>query len=149
MVDKVNNCRYFLQMENSKLVSFCYCARIEVTKLPDKMDYLEGQALDATGMIITAICEDGSRRDITKDVNTDNLFVFSDNLTFTYTELDSEFTATIFGFNVTKFDPNIHLIDFTYTTNEDGTYTLTGWNQTLNGEASTEMIVPDSSLVRV
>lgn len=37
------------------------------------------------------------------------------------------------------------LDDFTYTTNDDGTYTITGWNQTYFGEPSTVMIVPDDS----
>lgn len=35
------------------------------------------------------------------------------------------------------------LIDFDYTTNENGTYTLTNWKQTLNGEESTELIIPE------
>ena len=35
------------------------------------------------------------------------------------------------------------LIDFEYTDNNDGTYTLTGWKQTYNGASSTEMVVPD------
>jgi hypothetical protein len=40
------------------------------------------------------------------------------------------------------------LDDFTYTTNDDGTKTITGWNETHMGEPSTEMIVPiDNSII--
>lgn len=40
-----------------------------------------------------------------------------------------------------------NLEDFTYKTNDDGTYVLTGWNQTLYGESSTEMYVPDNVIL--
>lgn len=147
MVDKVNNYKYFLQMENGKLVSSCRCASIEVAKLPDKIEYLEGQTFEPTGMIITAIYEDGSKKEITEGFIYEP-FVMSNEFIVTYIEYNEEY-STIVPLNLIKFNPEIHLIDFTYTINEDGTYTLTGWKQTLNGEASTEMIVPDSSLVRV
>ena len=40
------------------------------------------------------------------------------------------------------------LDDFTYTTNEDGTNIITGWNETYLGKSSTEMIVPnDGSII--
>ena len=39
------------------------------------------------------------------------------------------------------------LIDFEYTTNADGTVTLTAWKQTLNGVASTEMVIPDDKRI--
>lgn len=40
-------------------------------------------------------------------------------------------------------DPSIDLIDFEYTDNGNGTYTLTGWKGTLNGEPSTELVIPN------
>lgn len=149
MVDKINNYKYFLQMENGKLISFCHCAKIEVTKLPDKIDYLEGQAFDPTGMVLTAVCEDGSKREITEGF-TYEPFVMSNEFMITYNENNiGNIITSIINLNMTEFEPAIHLIDFDYVTNEDGTYTLTGWKQTLNGEISTEMVVPDSSLVRI
>ena len=36
------------------------------------------------------------------------------------------------------------LIDFEYTKNGNGTYTLIDWKETLNGKSSTEMVVPDN-----
>lgn len=37
--------------------------------------------------------------------------------------------------------------DFTYTTNDDGTKTITGWKETYLGAASTEMIVPNDGTI--
>lgn len=39
------------------------------------------------------------------------------------------------------------LIDFEYTDNGNGTYTLTAWKGTLNGVESTELIIPDDSRI--
>ena len=36
------------------------------------------------------------------------------------------------------------LQDFEFIENDNGTYTLTGWLGTLNGEPSTEMVIPDN-----
>ena len=41
----------------------------------------------------------------------------------------------------------LKLIDFEYTDNRDGTVTLTAWKQTLNGVASTEMVIPDDNRI--
>jgi hypothetical protein len=39
------------------------------------------------------------------------------------------------------------LEDFNYTTNADGTFTLTGWKGTRFGVASTELVIPDDSRI--
>lgn len=39
------------------------------------------------------------------------------------------------------------LTDFEYTENDDGTYTLTEWKGTCNGEESTEIIIPDDEQI--
>jgi hypothetical protein len=36
------------------------------------------------------------------------------------------------------------LRDFRYIVNNDGTYTLTEWKGTLNGETSNSLVIPDS-----
>lgn len=41
----------------------------------------------------------------------------------------------------------LKLIDFEYEDNRDGTVTLTAWKQTLNGVASTEMVIPDDNRI--
>lgn len=42
--------------------------KIEVTTLPDKMTYAEGETFDPTGMVVTATYANGKTRDITKYV---------------------------------------------------------------------------------
>lgn len=39
------------------------------------------------------------------------------------------------------------LIDFEYIKNNDGTVTLTAWKGTLNGEPSTELVIPDNARI--
>ena len=41
------------------------------------------------------------------------------------------------------------LKDFEYVAEDDGTYTLTGWKQTLNGQPSTECVIPDIHLINL
>lgn len=42
---------------------------------------------------------------------------------------------------------NASIDDFTYTINDDGTRTITGWNETYLGEPSTEMIIPSDGVI--
>ena len=51
------------------------------------------------------------------------------------------------GTLVSSIDIDKTLIDFEYTDNQDGTYTITAWKGTLNGKPSTEMIVPNNSQI--
>lgn len=39
------------------------------------------------------------------------------------------------------------LVDFEYVANGDGTYTITDWKGTYNGEASTRCIIPDDERI--
>ena len=64
-----------------------------------------------------------------------------------HTELNN--ITTELEVTVTEFDPAVVLVDFTYTDNGNGTYTITGWKGTYNGEASSEMIVPNNAYVIV
>ena len=41
------------------------------------------------------------------------------------------------------------LIDFTYTVEPDGSYTLLTWKGTLNGEPSTEIVIPNSVMINL
>jgi AAA15 family ATPase/GTPase len=51
--------------------------------------------------------------------------------------------------NVTEFDYETALIDFDYTVNSDGTIKLNSWKQTLNGQTSSELIVPNNGLIKI
>lgn len=62
----------------------------------------------------------------------------------TGTIVADEFPDYIRGNLVVVTDWSNILQDFTYTRNADGTATITGWKQTLNGVPSTECVIPDN-----
>ena len=151
--DITTGCTYYAYIENGIWTTSCKTKEIKVTKLPDKMKYVKGEVLDTTGMIIATILENGNEITIdNSDITIENANILSADTNVIISYIDNvsgiEYSVTINGgFEVTEFDPTIWLIDFEYTTNDDGTYTITGWKQTLNGEPSTELIVPDNSLI--
>lgn len=50
---------------------------------------------------------------------------------------------------INDFDPEVDLIDFEYTEEDDGTYTLTAWKETYNGEPSVDCVIPNSKLINL
>ena len=58
---------------------------------------------------------------------------------------DENGIARLFYEATIPLDENLvlSLIDFEYTDNKDGTVTLTTWKNTLNGAASSELVIPD------
>ena len=148
LTDIDNGYTYIVQMKNGNLVSRCGVSSIEVTAMPDKIEYYAGEYFDdSTGMVVTATCEDGSVIEITNYTCSDNQFVIGANtVTISYNEAGNTYTTTIIV-NAIEFDAATVLVDFNYTDNGDGTYTITAWKGTKNGVASTEMVVPDSSKI--
>lgn len=137
--DTVNGYDYYVEMQNGNLVSYGKCTGIQVTKLPDKTTGI----FKPDGMIVSATTQDGSLREITGYQVSD---VVNGVVTVTYTEFNQIFTTT---FNTSMISVKDALIDFEYTENNDGTYTITAWKGTLNGSPSTEMVIPDSNLIIV
>jgi hypothetical protein len=135
---------YMVYMDNGGLVSSIKIDRIELRALPNNTDYTVSEEFDATGMIIVSIGVDGSEREIT-DYTYDK-YVTTGSVTH-------EIRCNIFGIKYTVVVPittrtlEMALVDFDYTINDDGTYTITGWKQTLNGEPSTELLVPNSPFI--
>lgn len=151
LTDAVNGFNYVIQMVNGNLTSYCATESIEITTMPDKLEYIQGQKFDPTGMVVTAVAYDGGTKEITNYTYSEDYFMdIADSVEFeiSYNEGGNVF-KTYVTINVTEFDPAVELVDFTYTANADGTYTLTGWNGTTNGETGTELIVPDSCLVKL
>jgi hypothetical protein len=150
LVDTINGCTYLIQMKNGNLVSRCIISRIEVTTMPNKVSYYPDQYFDPTGMVVTAVNQDNSTFEITNYTlsGNENLITEDTTITISYTDTDTNSTYTT-SFIVNAIDITEALADFEYTTNDDGTYTITSWKETLNGEASTEMIVPDNSLIKL
>lgn len=142
--DSANGYNYIVQIKNGTLITYCACDHIELTAMPMKTEYVRGEAFDPTGMVIAAVMQDGSTNVIEGYSYTE--YVMSDNIEIQYVEVGTAHTLSI-PVTVTEFDPTVALVDFDYTANDDGTYTLTGWKGTYQGVTSTEMIIPDNSLI--
>lgn len=146
--DAVNGYNYIAQMKNGNLITFCECDHIEITAMPTKTEYVQGEAFDPSGMIIISVAKDGSIRPIENYTCTE--YVMSNNIKIQYVEINSVYTITVdIPLTITPFDAATALIDFEYTTNDNGTYTITAWKETLNGEPSTEMFIPDNHLINI
>ena len=149
LIDQINGYTYLVSMRNGNLVSSVGTKTIDITVMPTKTSYIHGEYFDVTGMIITAIRYDGTVTEITDYVYpTAYLTEGTTSVEIIYTEAGNTMTATV-PITVSAFDPEVILVDFEYTDNGDGTYTITGWKGTYNGEASTEIIIPNNGAIRV
>lgn len=146
--DAINGYHYIIQMRGGKLVSFCRCASIQITKKPDKLVYLEGEIFDPTGMIIEAVAEDGTVFEINQYAYDDSPLVIDQQVKIVYTEMSKDFEAMV-EITVVPFNPEVVLVDFEYIANNDGTYTITDWKGTYNGVESTKLIIPNNGLIVV
>lgn len=145
LTDTCNGFEYIIQMQNGNLVSFCRCDHIEVVEMPTKTNYVNGEPFDSTGMKVVAVTQDGISKTI--DNYTCSEYVMGTGVEIQYVENEAVYTTNLI-LDVSPYNVN-ELIDFDYTANSDGTYTITGWKETLNGEPSTEMIIPDNHSVIV
>lgn len=150
--DTDNGYNYAIQITNGNLITSPMPVGTKVTTLPTKVTYYRGDFLDTAGMVVSVYGEDGSVGTTNKYTSFyfDNPFNKTGRVAVTMVSdlFGKQYNAS-FVVDVVEFDPEIVLIDFDYTTNDDGTYTITGWKETLNGEPSTELIVPNNSLIRV
>lgn len=120
---------------------------VYIENMPNKTDYTDNELFDPTGMVIIAELHDGSKKEITDYTYNECVLIGSDNHQILYTdEIGTLYTMTV---PITTRTLENALADFEYTTNGDGTYTITGWKGTLNGQQSTEIIIPNSPLVVV
>lgn len=146
-IDQVNGYTYVVCMREGNLVIYSAVKSIEVTSMPNKTEYTVGEYFDPTGMIVMAVCDDGTTKDITSKVYSDPLVNIGEILlNINYEEAGIIHKASI-PVIVNEFDPSVVLVDFNYTTNSNGTYTITKWKQTYNGSPSTEMVVPNNHLI--
>jgi len=151
LTDIENGYDYAIQMKGGNLVSKSLPDIVEITTPPTKTTYYRGDFFDPTGMVLTATHPDG-HTEIIEDFETSYLEESFDSLGETEivikakTPVDFDLILVI---NVIEFDPVEVLIDFNYSANADGTYTITGWKGTLSGESSTELIIPNNSLIKL
>lgn len=147
LIDEIKNYPYVIAIRDGNLVTYCATKSIEVKSMPVKTEYIAGEYFDPTGIVIIATTYDGITKEITDYSYSEN-YLTEDMTSFdiVYDKEPSMLSVSI-PITVTAFDPITALMDFTYTTNKDGTYTLTGWKQTLNGISSTELVVPNNAKV--
>lgn len=149
LTDETSGYSYVVSIKDGNLVTYCTAKSIEVIVQPTKIEYMTGDYFDPTGMVVIAMCYDGTTREITDIVYPTNYLTEEmTSVEISYIERGISFSVSV-PVTVAPFDPAVQLIDFNYTANSDGTYTLTGWKGTYNGEASTEIIVPNNGLIRV
>lgn len=145
LTDSINGFDYVLKMENGNLVTYSSTTGISIAKYPSNSTFFTGDPIDISDMVLEATCSDGSTREVkyytyeptVMDANTNKV-------TITYEEDGNVFTVEL---PVIGESFESKLMDFDYKDNGDGTYTITGWKETLNGEPSTRMIVPNSNKV--
>lgn len=149
LLDKTQNIVYRVAMSDGNLVIYLPISSISVTTPPNKTEYMAGEPFDTTGIVLTATMTDGvSQKEVYGCIAPNPYLSYGQtSIELQYTDEDGKIYITSTPVTVTPFDPTEKLVDFAYTANDDGTYTLTGWKQTLNGITNTEMIIPDNSLI--
>lgn len=137
-------------MRDGSLVSSVTSIKsIEITMLPTKTTYMHGEYFDTTGMVVTATCQNGFTMQISDyTYPTTYLTNGTTSVEISYVKNGTTCIASV-PVIVNAFDPATVLVDFSYTANTDGTYTLNTWKQTYNGKASTEMIIPNYGCIIV
>lgn len=143
LTDDVTNCDYVVKMHNGNIIYFKKCTGIKLVSPPINLNVIEGGLLDTTGMIIVGCYQDGTESEI---INYKLEPEENGSVKVTYEEAGETYIMSI---NVNVISIEEALKDFTYTTNSNGTYTLTGWKGTLNGETSTRLVVPNSVKVLI
>lgn len=135
LADKSTGVVYELCIYNGELVISSKCIGIEVTTMPTKTNYVLKEEFDPTGLVISAVYSDGSRKEIT-DYSYEVIEAIGEGkvvIRYAYEEENFE----------TELKITFEIVDFEYVDNNDGTITINSWNGTLNGEPSTECVIPD------
>lgn len=120
---------------------------LEITKLPNKTDYIDGESFNPTGMVVTVTYGDNTTKDVTDKCIWDQ-YVVKENaelFNISYTESNTTLVAALL-LNIIPLEDA--LVDFTYIQNKStGTYEITGWKGIHNGNPSTECIIPNSKKI--
>jgi len=150
MIDAITGEEYIVQMQNGSLVSFRRgdgVAGLAISAMPTRVDYIEGEKFDPTGMVISAVYQDGTNRILESNEYTYDEYI-SMNATSVevyYTEMGETVSVDV-PLDIKSMEEA--LIDFEYTYDEDtGMYTLTDWKGTYRGKSSTELIIPDNAYI--
>lgn len=140
--DRATGFDYEIFIDNGELKVRMIPAEIEIVTLPNKLNYDEMEYVDLSGLTLKVSYPDGSNEIINdvSEIECNQEQIFEDNILIV-SYLGFEFMIEI---TINPFDPVATLIDFDYTDNGDGTYTIISWKGTYQGQESTEIIIPNS-----
>ena len=148
--DQVTGENYFLQIRNGVLVTSLMPAGIQLKTSPTKTTYYEGDCFEISDIELELVNTDGTTS-LIEDV--DNISTVQECMTLDMTFVTIKYNYNGFDFTVdipitvNEFDPAVVLIDFYYTDNGNGTYTITDWKGTKDGVSSTELVVPNNNKI--
>ena len=147
--DSCNEDEYAIWIKNGEFLFTLVPVAVEVNTLPDQIEYHEGEKLNLEGLTFKAIYRNGESS-VIEDykllskpyalTKNDNIIKFQVNTPIAF-EVDVEFI-------ITDFDTSI-LQDFTYSIDSEGYYVIESWKQTLNGQSSSTMVLPDNALIKI
>ena len=146
MKDAVTGSTYVVQIKNGQFTITPKLVKITVTTPPTKTDYTDTELFDPTGMVVMAEYENGTTEEITNYTYDKYVTTGSSEFVIRYTSGGMTYEDSI---SITTRTIEEALVDFEYTTNDDGTYTITGWKGTYNGVETTECILPNSDLINI
>ena len=122
-------------------------ASFDVSGVPEPC--LAGEPSDLSNLIVTATYEDGSVYRIDRyTVSESTVDDETIEITITCAGMSNSYEVAVFR----RFDQNTLsnlFVDFVYTDNGNGTYTIVDWKGTLNGQPSTEIVVPNNRQIIV
>ena len=136
--------QYELFIKNGELVSKLKMDTIEIATLPKKLEYIDGEPIDLTGLSLNVIYPNGDKVLLDMDGEDISYRPLCAKEEDPFVHIVCNGVSVSFAITVNAFDPAVVLIDFNYTDNGDGTYTLKSWKRTYNGISSSELIIPDN-----
>lgn len=154
--DENTSSKYFLKISNGTLITEAFPISFYIDIENTKTNFTDGDYITIEDLDVSLLYPNGSKEKITDWSNIQfsryldrPLTKQDDKLTLTYVFDNEELFDTTLDLTIMDFDPTVILVDFDYTDNQDGTYTITSWKQTLNGESSTELIIPNNIKIKL
>lgn len=112
------------------------------------IEIFEEGGIDFQQITVYKTLDDGSETVILDIDNLSTVSVSGNTATIMYVDCGKRLYTTV-PVTVKQFNAATDLIDFDYTANSDGTYTITGWKGTYKGQTSTKIVVPNSPKVKI
>lgn len=147
LTDISSGYEYSVQIKDGVLIFDRKPEYVMIPSMPIKTTYVRGEYFDPSGMRVTAQFNNNgyhSTRDVKDYQYSTDSFDTVGQVDFVISYAGVEKTIQL---TVIDLDPATYLADFTYT-KSGKYYILNGWNGTLNGEPSTELIIPNNKFIK-